>query len=1093
MTTTKPIALDALPSPRGVPILGNMFAIDSEHPIESLMDLGRELGPIFRLDLPKPAGPRVIAWGRDLVVDICDDNTFDKVVSGGLSNVRRGSSAGNGLFTANTADPLWRRAHNILLPSFSQQAMDGYLPMMVDIAEQLMQKWQRLNPGDEVDVTADTTRLTLDTIALCGFGYRFNSFYREDAHPFVDAMVRVLAQSQARARQLPIQTRLKVRAQRQLDEDNAMMEALVDQVIRERRRTGGSSSAGGGQDLLGAMLDGVDRQSGEKLPDANIRAQCITFLIAGHETTSGLLSFVLYFLLKHPEVTERAYAEVDRVLGSAPAPSLSQLRELTYLHQIINETLRLWPTAPAFTRGPYEDAVIGGRYLIPKRTPVTVLTPMLHRDPHVWGEDAEEFNPDHLAPDKLAALPPHAFKPFGTGQRACIGRQFATQEAALVLAMLLGRFEFIDSTDYELSIKTTLTVKPQNLHVQVRPRPGRTIDTPVPMVPAQQSRQASMQAATQRKASPLPQAHQHGTPLLVLFGSNLGTAEGIATRIAQDGSARGFDVTLGPLDDYTDALPDHGAAIVISSSYNGTPPDNAGEFCSWLRDPATPPDAAAGLRYAVFGCGSTDWASTYQAVPTLIDSQLAALGATRVHERGEGNAQADFDAQYSAWYAGLWPALTGALGLPAEVATSTGAGPRLAMTLTNRQTANPVVMSYRARPATVRLNRELLRHNGDAADRRSTRHLQVALPSGMDYGAGDHLGVLPRNSVDLIRRVILRFGLDAGMYVTITPTGSTQHTHLPLDEPAPLLGVLASCVELQETATRAQIDVLADYTEDPAERAELRAMTAADGGAERYRARVYEPRRSVLDLLEEFPHCAVPFEVYLDMMPPLHPRYYSISSSPIVQPDTCSIATGILRAPAKSGQGEFRGVCSNHLANSPQDATVFVFVRKPSIAFRPPDNPHLPMIMVGAGTGVAPFLGFIQERAALAERGVSVGQALLFCGCRDPERDFLYAEELHGFERQGVVSLFPAFSRAPGAERKYVQDEIRAAHDTVWPLLAAGAPVFVCGNANTMAPGVRAAFKAVFQQHTGGDAAAADAWLAELITAGRYLEDIWGG
>ena len=972
---------------------------------------------------------------------------------------------------AHTDDAMWRRAHNILLPSFSQQAMAGYLPMMTDIAEQLMQKWQRLNPGDEVDVTADTTRLTLDTIALCGFGYRFNSFYREDAHPFVAAMMRVLTESQARARQLPIQTRLKVRAQRRMDEDNALMERLVDEVIQQRRSSGEHH-----KDLLGAMLEGVDRQSGEKLPDANIRAQCITFMIAGHETTSGLLSFALYFLLKHPEVVERAYAEVDRVLGSTPTPTLAQLGELHYVRQIVDETLRLWPTAPGFTRAPYQDAVIGGRYLIPQGTPVTVLTPMLHRDKRVWGEDAEEFDPEHFSPERRESLPAHTFKPFGTGQRACIGQQFARQEAMLVLAMLLQRFEFIDSNDYELKIRTSLTLKPDGMRVQVRPRPGRTISAAAPPEPAEAAPEAQPQPAD-----------RHGTPLLVLFGSNLGTAEGIATRIAQEGTQRGFDVRLGPLDDFADALPDQGAAVVISSSYNGTPPDNAARFCSWLTDPATPADACEGLNYAVFGCGSTDWASTYQAVPTLLDEKLAAHGATRILERGAGNAQADFDQQYREWHEGLWPAITSALGLSPEVAAIGKAAPRLAIKLVNKQTTNPVVLSYRARPATVRVNRELLHHDHDG---RSTRHVDVSLPAGMDYATGDHLGVLPRNNVNLIRRVILRFGLDAGMYVTITPTESTQHTHLPLDEPAPLLGILASCVELQDTATREQLELLATYTEDREQREQLQALADDVDGV--YRTHVLEARRSVLDLLEEFPACAVPFEVYLDMLPPLRPRYYSISSSPSASPDTCSITTGVLCVPARSGLGEFRGVCSNHLAQSPEQATVFVFVRKPTIDFRPPDNPHTGMIMIGAGTGLAPFRGFLQDRAALAEQGVPVGDSLLFFGCRNPQQDFLYADELHGYEKQGIVRVHTAFSRVPG-ESHYVQDELRANGEDVLSLLENGATVFVCGNAATLAPAVRAAFADLFRERTGASQADADAWLAGLKASGRYLEDIWGG
>ncbi len=429
------IDLDDIPGPSGLPLVGNAFDIDADNPIEGFMAMAEKYGPIFKLSVP--GGTRLIVSGPDLVEEICDDARFDKRVGGGLAALRKGA-ADTGLFTAETDDPLWHRAHNILMSPFSLQAMRDYMPRMVDIADQLMDKWDRLNEGDEVDVPDDMTRLTLDTIALCGFGYRFNSFYRDTPHPFVQAMVRTLSESQARARQLPIQTRLKIRAQRQVEEDQAFMDDLVDRLIAERRAQG---DAGDTTDLLGRMLTGVDRQTGERLPDANIRAQCITFLIAGHETTSGLLSFALYYLLKNPAFLERARAEVDEVLGDTASPTFEQVHRLTYVRQVLDESLRLWPTAPGFSRYPFQDTVIGGRYAIPANTTITVLTPALHRATSVWGPDAAEFNPEHMAPERLAAVPPAVYKPFGTGQRACIGRQFALQEAALVLGMLLQRFD----------------------------------------------------------------------------------------------------------------------------------------------------------------------------------------------------------------------------------------------------------------------------------------------------------------------------------------------------------------------------------------------------------------------------------------------------------------------------------------------------------------------------------------------------------------------------------------------------------------------------------------------------------------------------
>src|SRR5262249_18560273 len=156
---------------------------------------------------------------------------------------------------------------------------------------------------------------------------------------------------------------------------------------------------------------GVDKQTGESLSDENIRYQIITFLIAGHETTSGLMSFTLYFLLNHPEVLERAYEEVDRVLGRdiGVAPTFQQVNQLTYVQQILNESLRLWPTAPAIGLYPYENETIGGQYRLKKNTFVTLLTLMLHRDKTVWGPEPDKFNPENFSREAEAARPANAF------------------------------------------------------------------------------------------------------------------------------------------------------------------------------------------------------------------------------------------------------------------------------------------------------------------------------------------------------------------------------------------------------------------------------------------------------------------------------------------------------------------------------------------------------------------------------------------------------------------------------------------------------------------------------------------------------------
>jgi cytochrome P450/NADPH-cytochrome P450 reductase len=496
------------------------------------------------------------------------------------------------------------------------------------------------------------------------------------------------------------------------------------------------------------------------------------------------------------------------------------------------------------------------------------------------------------------------------------------------------------------------------------------------------------------------------------------------------------------------------------------------------------------VRYTVFGCGNTEWRSTYQEIPTLVDRELASHGAVRVHPRGEGNAAGDFDADYRAWHSGLWADLAHSLDLPQEVASATPTEARLSITLTNRQVTNPVVVSYAAHPAVVRDNRELIPLDGGPRER-SVHHVEIALPAAMGYQTGDHLGVLPRNGYETIRRVMAHFGLDAGQWMTIIPNSGT-HTHLPIDDPTPVLGVLGCCVELQDTASRDALAVLARHTKDPTQRAALEGMVGDDeASAARYRQRVHAKHLSVLDLLDEFPSCALPFEEYLDLLPPLRPRFYSISSSPLVTQDTCSITTQLVEAPARSGTGRYRGVSSSYLARTPVNGTLFVFVKHPAIPFRPPESPQTPMIMVGAGTGLAPFRGFIQDRAALQAQGVAIGPSLFFFGCRNSETDLLYPEELAAFEDSGVARVERCYSDEPGVPRRFVQDAMLECADEVWDLMQREARVLVCGNAATIAPGVRSSLAAIFRERTGASEADGEAWIRGLRSGERLVEDIW--
>ncbi len=404
---------------------------------------------------------------------------------------------------------------------------------------------------------------------------------------------------------------------------------------------------------------------------------------------------------------------------------------------------------------------------------------------------------------------------------------------------------------------------------------------------------------------------------------------------------------------------------------------------------------------------------------------------------------------------------------------------------------SPFVDSFDSKPMTVRVNRELHNKGRENTSDRSTRHVELELPEGVSYRAGDHLGVIPHNGDALVKRVAARFGFERDVFIRLKPT-TNRKSFLPVNQTISVFRLLSDYVELQDVATRSQIETLARFTECPPEKIQLQALLGDDEtSAARYKEDVLARRKSLIDLLEEFPACALPFEAYLEMLPALRPRYYSISSSPLADERTCSITVAVVDAPARSGRGVFQGVCTNYLARQNEGEVIYAFVKDTKSAFRLPDDPATPIVMIGPGTGFAPFRGFLQERAALKAAGQAIGRSLLFFGCRHPQQDFIYESELRRFVDSGVTELCCSFSRVEGQKKCYVQDDVYARRDDIWQMIEAGAVVYVCGDASRMAPDVRRTFAAIYSEKTGANAAAAEVWLNDLTAQNRYLVDVW--
>ena len=241
-----------------------------------------------------------------------------------------------------------------------------------------------------------------------------------------------------------------------------------------------------------------------------------------------------------------------------------------------------------------------------------------------------------------------------------------------------------------------------------------------------------------------------------------------------------------------------------------------------------------------------------------------------------------------------------------------------------------------------------------------------------------------------------------------------------------------------------------------------------------YKTEVLAKRITILDLLETHPTIQLPFAELLSMLPPMRTRFYSISSSPLANPAQCTITCAIIEAPARSGEGRFSGVTSSYFKSlNPGDA-IQVAVRSTSKSFRLPlQVEKTPIIMYCAGTGLAPFRGFVQQRVELIKAGKEqLAPAILFMGCRSSDRDRLYAEELDAWSALGAVDIRYAFSHEPDDPRaqgcKYVQDRVFKSRADLYDLWEKGAKIYICGSPG-MAEAVTVAAKQLVRESLAAD------------------------
>lgn len=471
-----------------------------------------------------------------------------------------------------------------------------------------------------------------------------------------------------------------------------------------------------------------------------------------------------------------------------------------------------------------------------------------------------------------------------------------------------------------------------------------------------------------------------------------------------------------------------------------------------------------------------EWHTTYQKIPTFIDDTLSSKGATRIADRASVDVSHDniFD-YFEDWQAkSLWPALKSSAGQHTASDPQPGAKE---LKISLGTSSRSKYLRQDVLPAMVTETRLLTR---PGAPRK--RHIEIQLPTGATYRAGDYLAILPLNHPDVVRRVMNRFKLpwDATIVIddgkaTLLPTGQELSVH----------DILSGMLELSQPITNRLAQALAD-TIPVADAAEDLKKRVSDGEFNKTSV-------TLLDLLEEYDTSVFSFGQFLAALPPMHLRQYSISSTPVVDPSRCSLTYSVIDEISKgSRQGrQFHGVASTYLERLAAGDHLQIAIRPSRNGFHLPRDISKPVIMACAGTGLAPFHGFVAERALKKEGGQEIGAMILFYGCKSSDLDDLYREQFDKWEKDGVVSIRRSYSASPEASEgcKHVQDRLWLDRKDVVEFYKKDAQVYICG-AGAVGKGIEDAFARIKQEATGGDLETAMLWVQERKGA-RYWSDVF--
>ncbi|KAK2027071.1 cytochrome P450 [Colletotrichum zoysiae] len=452
-----------IPQPPGIPLLGNIFDIDPKNTWSSLKKLSKQYGEIFQI---KVLGHTIVfVAGAALAEELCDEKRFRKYVGGPIVEIRY--AVHDALFTAYDHEESWGVAHRIIAPKLTPQSVAERFDDMLSTTNELLEKWKGLGPNDEISAIGELNRLNLEATTLALFGKKLNCLAGPE-HPMLKGMEDSTSEAMQRPNRPGFLNWLVFGSK--FKKATRTMRAYASDLV-EHRRTNPTDR----KDLLAALIDAADPESGKSLTDSQVVDEIVSMPI-GSSTAPGLVSAIIYLLLKNPHAITAARAELDRVVGDGELAH-AHLSQLRYVEGIVREGLRLSFAAPGFNIEPVPKEgdkspvlLAGGQYEVAHDQPMILVLAGVNRDPSVF-EDPLEFRPERMVGEKYDELPAGVKRYYGNGKRECIGKHYAWLWNMVVVAKLIKEVDFtMADPAYELKQDGWFNLRPVGFYVKVKPR-----------------------------------------------------------------------------------------------------------------------------------------------------------------------------------------------------------------------------------------------------------------------------------------------------------------------------------------------------------------------------------------------------------------------------------------------------------------------------------------------------------------------------------------------------------------------------------------------------------------------------------------------